>query len=610
MILPRPIRKFIAVFRGGVSPVLIVLSATLGLWLGIVPGWSGFHTVMLILALLLNINVGLFLLLAAVGRMLCLAAAPVLFHIGLAVHDYLPVLLHLLSSVPVLGITDFNRYSVVGAIVIGPVIGCALGLILARSVIGFRRRLVKFEERSEKFQKWYSKRWVYYLDRVIIGKRTKDAKSLFTVKTKYIRKAGVVVAVFVLAVSAVVISFIKDDVVKDHASTAMTQANGAEVNLDSVDLSVLKTAVSVSGIQVTDAEKPQNNQLAIEKIAADASLYNLLLGKLVMDNVEVSNVRFNEKRQAPGEVIDADKRWKIPVGDPRDLPADIEKLEGYLKDAKAAKKWLQRISKWLPGPEKVMGARMDQVPQKYLHYLQARAVTPPSPRILAKKIQLDKVQIPSQLFGNSKLLLRNISDSAHTADLPVTLEMKSYDTPASVDITFDYASPEQAPPVLGKFAGFDLKKIQAGLSRKSRLILESGTASGSFDGKVTNQFIDLTIDVIVSDMKASSRGGGIWGLDAKTSSEALKVLENLNTTIRVVGPVTEPSLEFDIKGLQENLKEALIKAGKDRLAQEIDKQIDKALDDKLPDEIKDVLKKPGGLLDGLDGILRQNDDKK
>jgi hypothetical protein len=188
--------------------------------------------------------------------------------------------------------------------------------------------------------------------------------------------------------------------------------------------------------------------------------------------------------------------------------------------------------------------------------------------------------------------------------------MKSYDTPASVDITFDYASPEQAPPVLGKFAGFDLKKIQAGLSRKSRLILESGTASGSFDGKVTNQFIDLTINVIVSDMKASSRGGGIWGLDAKTSSEALKVLENLNTTIRVVGPVTEPSLEFDIKGLQENLKEALIKAGKDRLAQEIDKQIDKALDDKLPDEIKDVLKKPGGLLDGLDGILRQNDDKK
>ncbi|MHC4259633.1 MAG: hypothetical protein ACYSTF_04380, partial [Planctomycetota bacterium] len=69
-------------------------------------------------------------------------------------------------------------------------------------------------------------------------------------------------------------------------------------------------------------------------------------------------------------------------------------------------------------------------------------------------------------------------------------------------------------------------------------------------------------------------------------------------------------LAFDVKGLQENLKEALIKAGKDRLAQEIDKQIDKALDDKLPDEIKDVLKKPGGLLDGLDGILRQNDDKK
>jgi hypothetical protein len=473
---------------------------------------------------------------------------------------------------------------------------------------------VKFEERSEKFQKWYSKRWVYYLDRLLIGKRTKDAKSLFTVKTKFIRKAGVVVAVFVLAVSAAAITLIKDDMIKDHASTAMTRANGAEVNLDSVDVSVLTAAVSVSGIQVTDAKKPQNNQMSIERIAADASLYNLLLGKLVMDNVEVSNVRFNEKRRVPGKVVETDTEWKPPVLDPRDLPSDIEKLESYLKDAKAAKQWLLRIRKWLPGPEKIMGARMEQVPQKYLHYLQARAVTPPSPRILAKRILLDKVQIPSQLFGNSTLLLRNISDSAHAADLPVTLEMKSYDTPASVDITFDYASQEQVPPVSGAFADFDLKKIQAGLSRKSALILQSGTASGDFNGMVTNESIGLTINVIIRDMKAASRGGGIWGLDAKTSSEALKVLENLNTTIRVVGPLTEPRLAFDIKGLQENLKEALIKAGKDRLAQEIDKQIDKALEeklgDKVPDEIKDVLKKPGGLLEGLDGILQKNNDKK
>jgi hypothetical protein len=374
MILPKFIRKILAVFRGGVSPVLVALSAGLGIWFGLVPGWSGFHTVVLILLLLLNIPAGLFLLSAAIGKTLCFAAAPILFYVGVGVRNYLSGLLGLLSSVPVLGITDFSRYSVAGAMVIGPALGFVCGLYLARSVIGFRRMVLKFEERSEKFQKWYSNRWVRILDRVVIGKRTKDAKSLFTAKTKLIRKAGVVIAVVVLAVSAVATTLIKDDAIKKYASKAMTRANGAEVNMDSVDVSVLRAAVSVLGIQVTDAEKPQNNQLSIEKISADASLYNLLIGKLVMDNVEVSDVRFDEKRAEPGKV-ETDTKRKLPVFDPRDFklePSDIKKLERYFKDAKAAKEWLLKVRKWLPRPRLKPRGLIGKPPEKYLHYLQAK----------------------------------------------------------------------------------------------------------------------------------------------------------------------------------------------------------------------------------------------
>ena len=616
MLLPKFIRKILAIFRGGVSPVLITLSVGLGLWFGLIPGWSGFHTAILIAFLLLNIHAGLFLLSAAIGKTLCFGAAPVLFYIGVGVHNYLFVLLHLLSSIPVLGMTDFSRYSVAGAIVIGPIIGFVCGLLLARFVVGFRRKMVKLEERSEQFKKWYSKRWVYFLDRLLIGKRTKDAKALFTKKSKIIRKAGVVVAVFVLAVAAATTTLIKNDMIKDYAARTMTRANGAEVNMDSVDVSVLRAAVSVLGIQVTDAKKPQNNQVSIGKIAADASLYNLLLGKLVMDDVEFSNVKFNEKRAVPGKVVE-DTKWEPPVFEPRDFKlesSDIEKLERYFKNAKAAKEWLQKVRKWLPKPGIKPRGLLEEVPQKYLHYLRARAPTKPSPRILAKKILLDKVQIPSQLFGNSRVSFRNLSDSAETAGLPVTLEIKSYDTQASLRAIVDYASQEQTPPVSGTFDSFDLEKITSNLSRNSGLILESGTASGKFDGKVTNELIDLTINVVVRDIKAKSQGNGIWGLDSKTASEAIEVLKNLNATIRVVGPVSQPRLAFDVKGLREELKEALVKARKDRLAHEIDKQIEKKLDkklgDKLPGELKDALKKSGGFLDGLGGIRKKKDDKK
>jgi uncharacterized protein (TIGR03546 family) len=253
MLLPRFIRKLLAVFRGSVSPVLIFVSITLGFWFGLIPGWSGFHTVIVALVFVLNVHLGLFLLSAGIAKGLCFAAAPVLYHIGQGVHEYLPGLLSLLAAIPIVGMTDFSRYSVAGAFVAGPILGAVAGLLMARSVIGFRRMLLKFEEGSDKFRKWYSKRWVRILDRLLIGKRTKDAKALFTAKTKIFRKAGVAIAVLIVLISAGALTLAKNTVVKNYFASTMTRANGAEVNLESLDLSALAGSVSATGIQVTDA---------------------------------------------------------------------------------------------------------------------------------------------------------------------------------------------------------------------------------------------------------------------------------------------------------------------------------------------------------------------
>jgi hypothetical protein len=196
--------------------------------------------------------------------------------------------------------------------------------------------------------------------------------------------------------------------------------------------------------------------------------------------------------------------------------------------------------------------------------------------------------------------MTNISDSAQTAGLPVTLEMKSHDTGASVNATVDYSAKGRVPKVSGTFGGFDLSKMQSSLSG-SGLMFETGVAAGQFDGQVTNESIDLTLNVTVRDMKAKAQGDGVLGLGSETTSEALKVLNNLSTKIRIVGPVTEPRLVFDVKGLEGEFKNALVKAGKQKLADEIDKQIDKQLGDKAPAEIKDAVEKSKGLLDGLLG---------
>ena len=97
MILPKFIKKYLAILRGGVSPVLIFLSIMLGFWFGLIPGWSGLHTALVIVMLVLNVHVGLFLLSAGIGKTLCFAAAPVLYHVGVWIQSYLSILLRFLA---------------------------------------------------------------------------------------------------------------------------------------------------------------------------------------------------------------------------------------------------------------------------------------------------------------------------------------------------------------------------------------------------------------------------------------------------------------------------------------------------------------------------------
>lgn len=610
MLLPGFISKILVALRGGLAPSLIFLAVLLGFWFGMIPGFTGFHVVLIILMLLINIPIGMLIFWGALGRGLCYAAAPVLYHVGMWMQAHIPFVFKFLESLPIIGLTDFSIYSVSGGVILGPILGVIVGLLLMRSVISFRRMLLKFEEGSEAFRKWYSKTWVRFLDRILIGKRTKDAKSLFTKKTKYIRKAGVALAVIVIIAVLIAGAFLKDKKVKDYAASAMTRANGAEVDLEDIDISLLKGDFTASGIQVTDPENPANNQIAIGQLTANADIYDLLLGKVVMDQVEISNVRFDQKRSTPGKVIEH-KAKAEPAFEPNEYkfnPADIAKLEKYFKDAKALKEKLQKLREYLPsgeGKEETV-KEPQKIPQKYLEYLTAHAMAPVSARIMAKIATLDKVQIPSAIFGNSKIQFTNLSDAPSAAGVPVTFEMSSLETPAKINATIDYNM--EIPELTGSFEGLDMSKIQSSLSSDAGLAFKSGVASGQFSGTATKEALNLKLELDIQKLQAEGQGQGVLGLGSETTSQALKSLENLKTTIYIIGPVAEPRLVFDVKGLTEEFKQALVKAGKEKLAEEVDKQlgeqINKQLGEKAPDEIKDVLKKPDEILKkGLGGLL-------
>ena len=116
--------------------------------------------------------------------------------------------------------------------------------------------------------------------------------------------------------------------------------------------------------------------------------------------------------------------------------------------------------------------------------------------------------------------------------------------------------------------------------------------------------VDLSVVLQIKDLKATGQGDGVLGLGAKQTSEVMEVLKELGTTIRIVGPITEPRLVFDTKGLTDQFQKALVDAGKERLKSEIDNKLQEELGDKVPKELQDTLKKSGGsIVEGLGGLL-------
>ncbi len=564
MILPKPLKKFVAVFRGDVAPILILLSAMMGFWFGLTPGWYGIHLALLLIALIVNIHIGIFLMFGGLGKAVSFAAAPLLFHTGVWAQDGATGLLAFISGIPIVGVTDFSRYAVAGALLIGPTIGLLLGLLLAGSVGGFRRAMLRADETSETFRRWRQKRWIRFLDWLLIGKSAQDVKAVLKRRARIVRLPGVALAVILLVASAVGLHVVQESALAEYAAKSLSDGNGAEVNLESVELSATEGRLTCTGIQITDPEKPTHNRVAIGKLTADVSLWNLSRGRVVMDEIELSGVQLDSPRKSPGFVSKppAEDDVEDSPFDPIDfqLPiGDLNALESYVENKEQIREWLETVREWLPDKQAAPGDVPQ--PQSYPEFLTFRAPGSPTPRLLIRRLVLDDVEVPLEQVGTSRIVCTNLSDAPQGAGLPVTIVVTSNEKKASLEIKCEYDAPEPAAAIAATFEDVDLRELQGRLNRSNPILFEGGVATARINGKVSRDIIDFSIGVKTKGMKARSTGAGAFGLDSEVTGEAMKLLENFETKLRLVGPLNEPRLVFDETALSEEMKKALVRAG-------------------------------------------------
>ncbi len=602
MLLPKRIRKIIALLRGQVSPLLAGLSVGLGFWFGLMPGFYGIHALLLVFLILLNIPIGLFILSAGIGKAAALAAAPVLYHMGVFVVDHIPVFIHIVEKIPLAGATDFDRDAVTGALLAGPIAGAVLGWVVGLIILAFRKTWLKLESNSEKFIQWQQKKWIRFLDRVIVGKRAKDAKSTLEVKAKLIRKGGLALAILLLLLFLGLSWAFKNSMIKDKVTAKLAQANGATVDIGNIDLSPLTGSLGVKDLAVADKDNLNNNQFQIDELSTKASVYQLSLGKLVMDQITVSGVKFDQKRSEPAQLVEKPNPTPEPPAQVKEeTPSgwDKARLEGYLKDAQKVKDFIGKIRPWLPQRQS-KAALSEEKPPRFLDYLTKRMDRHPQVRMLAKKILLDQVTLPDQQFGLSTITLKNINDAPMTAQLPLELNIASQAGP-QLDAILHFDDPNQPGKLTASFTALDLARLQAGLKSDNAMIFEQGKASGKIEGILTRDQVDLTIKAQLSELQAQA-GAGLFGLDAQTTQQALNALKNLDLTLKITGPLSTPSLAFDSQALQNELKSKLTEIGREKAKEEINRVIEKNLPEKVPEDINNVIK-PDVIKKGLQDLL-------
>ena len=133
---------------------------------------------------------------------------------------------------------------------------------------------------------------------------TTDKKESTTNKKKGPIRFEAIVPVSILSIiTFLYFSFYFDHHMKKIVEYVGTQANGAEVNVDSLRTSFFKGSFDLNRLQVTNAEQPNLNSIEIGNIHFQYLWDALLRMKFVVEDASINNIQLMKPRSSPGHVL-------------------------------------------------------------------------------------------------------------------------------------------------------------------------------------------------------------------------------------------------------------------------------------------------------------------
>jgi len=123
---------------------------------------------------------------------------------------------------------------------------------------------------------------------------------------RFIRWQGIVAFIVISALVAGILYFFAESLVKTAIVSSAESAFGAEVNVAEVKLAYSPLQISVLNLQVTDKETPTQNLFSFERATAGVDIWQYLFGKIIIEELEVSQLAFSSARSQAGKVYFTD----------------------------------------------------------------------------------------------------------------------------------------------------------------------------------------------------------------------------------------------------------------------------------------------------------------
>ena len=147
---------------------------------------------------------------------------------------------------------------------------------------------------------------------------------------KYIRVKGLIGFVAVLTLITAFWWGAAGWLVKTAVEEGGSAALGARVELDDAAVSLSPLGVTLINLQITNPDQPMRNLVQLGKVEARLSLPKLLLGQIIVENLQADNVRLDTPRSRSGALQVQPKvvgeREESGADDSLDLSAVEEKL--------------------------------------------------------------------------------------------------------------------------------------------------------------------------------------------------------------------------------------------------------------------------------------------